>query len=630
MLKKYIENNRCFESLIKREYPIVYNNIINYSTNRNVILWSEKLYNYYYSIIEAPTCKNDCCNNKTKFSGRFNKGYRDFCSKKCASQSKLTRDKVIETNLEKYGVSNPNKLSSFVEKRIETNLEKYGVKCTLQSKLIKEKIKETNLEKYGVENVSQSKLIKKRVKDTNLEKYGVENVYQSEIIKEKIKETNLEKYGVENVSQSKLIKEKKRETNLEKYGVFSTLQIEKSKENLKKTIKEKYGVEYPLQSKTIRDKSKKTIKEKYGADFISQTIFYKNKINDDVIDIWTKKLKLNDDDILYSDNVFTIKNFCKKHDEFNITYDNLYNRIYQKNNICTECYPISELSSIKEKELVEFIKSLNVNHQINDRKILDGKELDIYLPEHSVAIEFNGLYWHSDKFVGKKYHLNKTEECEKQGIQLLHVFEDEWVNKESIVKSIINNKLKLCNNKIFARKCSIKKINDNKIVREFLDNNHIQGFVGSNIKIGLYYNDELVSLMTFIKTRKSIKSNELSYELNRFCNKLNTVVIGGAGKLLKYFNDNYTFDEIISFADRRYSDGGLYYKLGFQKIKINKPNYSYISKTHIKRHHRFNFRKERLNIKDENFDKTEFEIMNERGYHRIYDSGNIKFRFITT
>jgi hypothetical protein len=232
-----------------------------------------------------------------------------------------------------------------------------------------------------------------------------------------------------------------------------------------------------------------------------------------------------------TDNIIELK--CLDCDSiFNINRQHLVNRIEIKSNICLICNPILNGKSKMELEILEFIK-INYNGNIitSDRNILDGNELDIYLPDMNLAFEFNGLYWHSELYKDKNYHLNKTNKCLDLNINLVHIWEDDWLFKQDIVKSIILNKLGK-SSRIFARKCNIK-IPSNDEVREFLSKNHIQGFVGSKVKIGLYYNDSLVSIMTFGNLRKSLaqKSIENTYELLRFCNVLNTSVIGGASKL---------------------------------------------------------------------------------------------------
>ena len=215
--------------------------------------------------------------------------------------------------------------------------------------------------------------------------------------------------------------------------------------------------------------------------------------------------------------------------------------------------------------------------------------------------------------------MNKTELCESKGIKLIHVFEDEWIYKQDIVKSRLKNILGLTSNKIYARKCIIKNV-IYKDVKKFLNENHIQGETKSSINIGLYYNNELISLMTFGK-RPMI--NNFSLELIRFCNKLNTSVIGGANKLLQYFIKTYKPNEIISYADRRWSQGDLYEKLGFEFISNTIPNFSYI--INKKRINRLKFQKHIL-IKD-GYDgnKTANQIMLDNNIYKIYDSGNKKY-----
>jgi hypothetical protein len=253
-----------------------------------------------------------------------------------------------------------------------------------------------------------------------------------------------------------------------------------------------------------------------------------------------------------------------------------------------------------------FITSLGLTFDLNTRKIISPLELDVFIPSHNIAIEFDGLYWHSELHKPSNYHLNKTELCEKQGIQLIHIFEDEWRDKRDIIKSRLKNILGLTNNKIFGRKTQIKEVNSID-AKEFLNKNHIQGNVNSSIKIGLYLNNELVSLMTFGKGRIALGGDSNQYELLRFCNKLDTSVIGGADKLLKYFIKTYKPKDIISYADRRWSQGDLYEKLGFDNTHNSSPNYWYIINN--KRKYRFGFRKSILVKQGCDINKTEHQIM---------------------
>ena len=409
-----------------------------------------------------------------------------------------------------------------------------------------------------------SKCAQEKVKNTTNKKYGSDYYMQTEEYTKRVKETSLKNYGVEHFTQSDEVKQNQEKTCLKKFGKKTYLQCEDYKIKMKDFLGEYDNV---FQMEEIKEKSRKTMMKNYGVEYFTQS---------------------------------------------------------------SEWVPHSGITSISygENKLLEFIKE-NYNGKIiiNNRIILKPYELDIYLPNLNLAFEFNGLYWHNEiNKPEKKYHLNKTENCLKQGIQLIHIWEDDWENKLEIVKSMILNKLNLNTKKLMARKCEIKEITDNFLIKDFLNKNHLQGFVGSRVKIGLFYEGKLVSLMTFGKKRLFMKSKSKTkneYELLRFCNKLNTTVIGGASRLFKYFTKNYKIDNISTFADRSHSNGGLYEQLGFEFIHKTQPNYYYIINKNRK--HRFNFRKDVL-VK-EGFDKnmTEHEIMLSRDIFRIYDSGSLKY-----
>jgi hypothetical protein len=472
---------------------------------------------------------------------------------------------------------------------------------------IQKKSKITKKIKYNNENYVNVEKAKKTKKN----KYGDAN-YNN---REKSKATCLEKYGVPNFTN----REKSKETSLMRYGN----PYYNNREKQFRTNIIKYGVKIY----NNREKSKKTCLERYGAISYNKSEEYKIKKYENSIKNWATKLKINVNQIKYDGDILTIYNLCKKHNAFTINRYQLRNRLnYHVDNICTLCNPIADNTSIKENEIREYIE--NELHLKTEKIKINNKEIDIYLPDYKLGIEFDGLYWHSHINIADDYHVNKTNDCEKNAITLLHIFENEWINKKEIVKSIIKSKLGIFDNKIFARKCEVKEIQNNVLIRNFIENNHIQGFVGSKIKVGLFYNDELVSIMTFGKKRiamgnKSPVDNE--YEMLRFCNKLNTQVIGGASKLLNFFIKTYNPKSILTYADRRYSQGNLYEQLGFKFIENTKPNYWYFKNHEYKLYHRFRFRKDVL-IK-EGFDasKTELQIMEERNYLRIYDSGNKKY-----
>ena len=295
---------------------------------------------------------------------------------------------------------------------------------------------------------------------------------------------------------------------------------------------------------------------------------------------------------------------------------------------CSKCW---NNSSHSEEEIFNFIKE-NYDGPIekDNRTVLKNlnQSLDIYLPEKNIAFEFDGLYWHNEyNKPDKKYHLNKTEECLKNNIQLIHIFEDEWLFKREICKSRINSLLNLNTNKIYARKCELKEI-DNKTSKDFCEKNNIQGCINSKISLGLFYDNELVSVMTFGKLRKNLGSvhSEDSYELLRFCNKLNTTIAGGASKLFKYFINKYKPAKVISYCDRRWSNGDFYQKIGFNLTHKSQPNYFYVFGNNRK--NRFNYRKDIL-IKKYGCpeDMSEHEFCLSKKWYRIYDCGCFVFEW---
>ena len=306
---------------------------------------------------------------------------------------------------------------------------------------------------------------------------------------------------------------------------------------------------------------------------------------------------------------------CKKHGVFK---QKISNHMY--GNGCPKC---GVSVSKGEDEIYNFLKDYVKTYQRH--RLENNKEVDLLIKELGIGIEYNGLRWHSDAFQKENsYHLQKTNYCKEQGIRLIHVFEDEWLFKKEIVKSRILNLIGKTPNKIYARNCEIKIVSSKESV-EFLEQNHIQGSLLNSINLCLYHNGELTSLMNFSSLRRNMGSSKKDnvYELTRFCNKLNTTVVGGASKLLKYFERNFNPVEIISYADRRWSEGNMYHKLNFDFIHFSTPNYFYINR--LTRENRFKYRKSELVKQGFDSSKTEKQIMQERGFSRIYDCGTIKF-----
>ena len=301
--------------------------------------------------------------------------------------------------------------------------------------------------------------------------------------------------------------------------------------------------------------------------------------------------------------------------------------------MCNLCHKPKKKKS--QNEVYNFILETNKNIMFDTKSIIKPLELDIYDIDNKYAVEFDGLLPHSYGYSKVSYysileedktkHLRKTIMCETIGIQLFRIFENEWLCpiKQQIWKSVLNSKMNKTT-RIYGRKTTIKEV-DNKTKKKFLDNNHLQGSCNSSKDYGLYYNDdELVSLMTFGKTRFS---KNYEWELIRFCNKINTTVVGGASKLLKHFERENQPKSLVSYANRRWSEGGLYKAIGFEHTHNSTPNYFYFKENTMLLESRNKYQKHKLSkvLEDFNPKETERENMFCNGYRRIWDSGNMVF-----
>jgi len=494
-----------------------------------------------------------------------------------------------------------------MEKQKATNLKKRGVEFSLQSEEVRNKGKKTNLERYGVENVSKSEQIKEKIRKTNFEKYGVECVLQSEEVRNKGKKTNLERYGVEYTFQSEEVKEKIRKTNLERYGVENVSKSEEIKENTRKTNLERYGVEYTFQSEEVKEKIRKTNFEKYGVSSTSQRHLKEILTTISEFDWWkdfteVSEVKLKLLPFMVSSTI------------------NIYTKKFRP-----DLVGLGTIST-PHQIVIDILKSLDVSFLINDRTIINPLELDIFIPHLNLAIEINGIFWHSElSGKDKNYHLDKLKRCENKGIKLLHFWDIEILNKLEIVSSIIKNHLKK-SIKISARKTILKEISSSEEEKKFLDENHLQGYTPSQCCFGLYYEEELVCLMTFIQSRYR---KNIDWELLRFCNKKGVSVVGGASKLFS----KRPKGSIISYADKRFSSGSLYKnQLGMKEEKDSPPNSYYFqrnssSSNNLQLKSRIVFQKHKLKNILENFieSKSAWENLIEHGFDRVWDCGNKVF-----
>ncbi len=551
---------------------------------------SEVLYRIENNLKEKPKCLN--CNKKLEFENTH-RGYGKYCSRTCSSTH-----------------------SELIKKRKKTCQEKYGGNSPFSSKEIQDKIKETWQEKYGVDNPIKNNDIKEKAVETIKKKYGVDNVFKLDSMQQYAKEKMKEKYGVAIPLQNQMIKEKVFNTNLKRYGVkipAQTLEIQKKISN---TCQKKYGVKWFTQTEEFSKIVSIKNRERY--DYLKNL----NNLNKEFI-------KSN---FFNEKGHFLRENFCKY-----FGYKPI--RAYQLLKHFDIKYEKQGGSSLYEEELKKFIKFIYSGTIIeNSRKIINPYELDIYIPEKNIAIEFDGLLWHSEgsknfKNDLKYYHLKKTKLAEEKNINLLHIFENEWLDpiKQDIWKSIISYKLGIVKQRYYARKLKIKEIS-NKEATRFFEENHIQGSASAGIKLALIDNSEIISCITFGKSRFN---KNYQYELIRFASKKYSSCVGCAQRLFKYFLRTYQPKSIISYANRRwaFAKSNVYQKIGFEFLRETEPNYYYFKLDfNPKLFSRNKFQKHKLkkykDTKDQfNPSLTESEIMFSSGYRRIYDCGQLVYEY---
>lgn len=437
-----------------------------------------------------------------------------------------------------------------------------------------DKRKETLLEKYGVDNPGKlQKAIIARKEFYN----NQELVSKSQ---EKYKETMLEKYGVDNGLKLDFVKEMK--------------SIPHSEERIQKRI-DTFNKNY--------DRSK-NIERGY--------LVVKKRFSDHNITMHTK---LEDYDGYFSYPYLSLEcNVC------NHTWEQRYMSGYYQ--YCPVCKPETEKTYVsnQETEVVNFIKeNYSGNIITSDRSIINPFEIDILLPELKLGIEYCGIYWHSEKSSGRgfSYHQNKLNLMKSKGYDLITIFSDEWEGKRYQVENKLLNLLNVSNEKVFARKCSVKKVSRNSTI-EFLNENHIQGAPNRlPLNYGLYFDDILVAVMCF-----SITNNKA--ELTRYATSIR--VVGGASKILSSFLSENKVDSVFSFSDNRWSNGKMYESIGFTKESEVPPMQSYVEKYSFRYHKQAMSKYKFKDIIDiEN--KTEWEVMQELGYDRIWDCGKIKWKY---
>lgn len=498
--------------------------------------------------VKCPICNKEYLLDRTNLKNYYRSGKFKGCSAECTKQiTKLTK-------IERYGSENYYNTS----KAKQTRLKRYGNKNYNN----REKSKITLLNKYGDEhyrNISKTK-------QTKLERYGNENYNNMP----KNKQTKLERYGDENYNN----REKSLETRLSNNnGVYWT--SEQIKHNINKKF-EYYGkgnngdkISKSLrnksteQKKRIRLQAARTMQHKYGVNAYSKKHILKSSL--DILENKTNFIK-------YCEQHKTELNFVKCALDLKISptcFASYFDK-YELRSIYT-LYQTSYL----EKDIHRFLTELGISYLTNTRSVISPKELDIYIPEKNLAIECNGLYWHSSAHIpDSKYHYNKSKMCEEKGIRLIHIYEYEWNNERQrpILENIIKNALGINEHKIYARNCKIE-VKESREMKEFFNRNNIQGFRGGKFAICLVDKKTREVYMAYMMGKAYFGKGKYEWEVIRGATKLGYTVIGGASKIFKYFIKTYNPQNCVYYIDYNYFNGNSLKNLPNMKYIKTQPSF---------------------------------------------------------
>lgn len=515
----------------------------------------ERIWYVIHNTISPPRCV-ECHTKGTNWNTR-DKQFRQYCSSRCSNKSTTKMAKQRNTMMDRYGVAYP-----------------------LQSSNIRQKSRTTLLTNYGVTSPTKSAIIQQRIITTNNTKYGVDRPAQSDVIKNKTKQTNLERYGVDWCPMNEDIKTKQQQSLMLHYGVVS-----------------------PMHNVDIRKRQHAT----YTDNRLKHPAQY--HIPQDVLDL------LNDYQYLYTAHINDKRSCGDIGTDLHVHAETVRQHLI-KHDIEVHRY----FSSVGEGEVLHYMRGIYSGEILsNDRTLIYPYELDILIPEHSIAIEYCGLYWHSEQAgKDKHYHQRKYQMCKERGVQLITLYEDEWKKRQNQVERKLEVLIsKRSDNRVYARKTTLVFDIDNKTKRSFLEKHHIQGVGAGSITLGLECEGELVAMLTISKQTNC-------HYLNRYATSCN--VVGGLSKLVSAFERNYEWDELITFADLRWSCGGVYKHTGWVYDKTLSPDY-YYSPNGVDRYHKSNYRLQQLPRKLDTFDPgvSERENCDNNGILRIWDCGKERY-----
>lgn len=444
---------------------------------------------------------------------------------------------------------------------------------TCQSNLVGWSVKNKRYSTYCSSKCAHTDtVIREKISNTCLDRYGVKTNLQSSASKEKIKGTCLARYGVDNFSKTKEFRDKFTSSCIARYGVDNPSKLQEIKDRIDASHIASYG------------------KKRQSQSHISDTVIALKNDRLEMLRLY-RDLKMPVSEIAETLGV-SVSQLCV-HFKSNLGIDISRHRV-----------------STVERQVYEFVKSLDNRAIQSDRTVLSPKELDIYCPDYKVAIEVNGLAWHTE-LRGKSqfYHSDKTDQCREHGIQLIHIYDIEWKNKQEIVKSRLAAAFGQTK-RIYARKCKITQLPGDQAA-EFFAKNSITPINLPTVSYGLEYCNETVCVMCFSPVSRETTDN---WCLLGFSSKTGITVCGSASKLLAHFIKSNCPKLITATSDLRWYTGNLYTTLGFKSVKKTPPDYWYTVKYRTIKH--------RAAVSETD---TNWDHLVACGYDRIWDCGQLKF-----
>ncbi|MBT9137704.1 MAG: hypothetical protein DDT31_00242 [Syntrophomonadaceae bacterium] len=518
---------------------------------------NEKIWALWNKTHIKPVCV--VCGGITNFKN-MKEGFRRTCSVTCASQDPHTKTSIKQTTTKRYG-GHHTQNKEWMQKHVNS-LKETGAFVKGQATFEKN---------FGVKNRFQLQVVKDKIATTNLARYGFENAMSNPEVAAKTLMTTVDRYGAAfNPKQTK-------STNLIKYG------FENAMSNLEVARRARASAIRTYETQRL-DTRLASIREAVQTELLDEPAWWG------------------------AAHSYSWQHICGR------TFSS--NLVDGKLPICPTCKPRS-----KPQEMVRsLLEQLGVIFIENDRKLIKPYEVDFLLPDYKLAVEVNGVYWHSDDRASVSL-LKKTELVEQQGYQLLHLWDLEITDKFPVVEGLLRAKLGFLK-KFNARSCKLLMVPTSQ-ARAFLQRHHLQGAAAARWHRGLYFRDELVAVASFTPDRFKLGGD---IELVRFASL--GAVRGALSRLVNWQQKEVPVT-ILSYADRRLSRGAAYLSCGFDLCGETPPGYFYFKSGKILSRQQAQKHKLAL-LLGKNFDPrlSERENMEKAGWVRCLDSGHLRFRKI--